>query len=165
MLVRSRMQKARVNKHATRDTLGTPSIREERERGDRIVLIKIPARERNVDVYHPGTGTLAHSRSASPLVLRGPRRWNNFNNKRQSPSQKAAATGLVSLSSTYVCPLRVHMHIYARSHGGGRLSNHFLLLLKRAPPALSSLPPPSSHASFKDVCDICQNVEKCMKIL
>lgn len=164
MLVRTRMQKARVNKHATRHTLGTPSIytRREKERGDRTVLIKIPARERNVDVCHPGTGALAHSRSASPLVLRGPRRWNNFNNKRQSPSQKAAAAGLVSLSSTYVCPLRKYIRAFARRR---KTFQSFSVTTETGPLFGSVLLPSSALASFKDVCDIRQNIGKCMKIL
>lgn len=102
------MQKDQVNEHATHDTFGTPSIREKkiRERDNRIILIKIPARERNVDVCHPGTGMLLLMLALAISLAsrsRGPRRWNNFNNKRQSPSQKAAAS-LVSLPT---CPLRV----------------------------------------------------------
>lgn len=94
---------------------------------DRTVLIKILARERNVDVCHPGTGVLPPlpllaltiSSLASRSVARGDGITSITNANRLRRRRRQA----------WYLYLRVRS-CTPRSHGGGRLSNHFMLLLE-----------------------------------
>jgi len=123
------------------DTLRTPRTWR-RAQSD---LIKIPARERNVDVCHPGTGVLplllalTISSLASRSVARGDGITSITNaNRLRRRRQRAWYLYLRVRSCT------------PRSHDGGRLSNHFLLLLE-CKLLRSLLPRPSRSHRYERV--------------
>lgn len=104
------MREAQVNKHAIRSEHRVYEKRErERERQSNSFNKKFQLASEMWMFVIQGQACrclllmLALTISLASRSVHGPRRWNNFNNKRQSPSQKAAAS-LVSLTT---CPQRV----------------------------------------------------------